>query len=140
MADGSLARPQPRPAQSDVVRLDVHRALRTLKSVARTVSLPALHPDGFETTIHSGAGFFSLSIDGLVQDFDTLDEAVGWAQRAQLPDRRLRIDYAGRHPVQWTLERIHDDGSIEIELASGRPFLIASLFHRRTEYRTNART
>lgn len=138
MADGSLALAEPQWAKSDVVRLDVYRALRALKSAARTVTIPAPHAAGFETTIHAGAGPFALSLGGLVQDFDTLDEAMTWAQRAQLSDRRLRIDYAGRHPVQWTLERVLADGSTETELASGRPFLIASLLHRRTEYRTNA--
>lgn len=138
MAEGSLARSHPQWAETDVVRLDVYRALRALKSTARAVAIPAPHPGGFETTIHAGAGIFSLSLGGLVQDFDTLDEATTWAGRAQLPDRRLRIDYAGRHAVQWTLERVSADGAIETELASGRPFLIASLLHRRTEYRSNA--
>lgn len=138
MASGSIALSRPRDLDGPIVRLDLYRAVRALKASAKSVTVPAPHAGGFETSIHAAGGRVSLSLDGLVQDFDTLEEAVDWAVRAQLPDRRLRIEYAGRHPVQWALEHIREDGSVECELACGRPFLIASLLHRRVEYRYNA--
>lgn len=138
MPNGSLALINPAQTDAPVVRLDLYRALKSLKAEARSAAIAPAHPGGFETSIHACGGTYSISIGGLVQDFDTLDEAVTWAARAQQPDRRLRIDYAGRHPVRWTLERLKPDGTIEEELVSGRTYLIASLLHRRTEYLSNA--
>lgn len=138
MADASLAFPLPAAADGAIVRLDVYRAFRALQAQARCAKIAASHPGGFETSIHTSDGCYSISIGGLVQDFETLEEALHWAARAQRPDRRLRIDFAGRHPVRWTLEHITPEGTVEAELVSGRPHLIASLFHRRTEYRSNA--
>ena len=138
MPHGSQASIVPAQADTAVVRLDVYRALRAINSEARAATITPARPGGFETSIHACGGTYSLSIGGLVQDFDALDEAITWAARAQQPDRRLRIDYAGRHPVRWALERTKPDGTIEEELVCGRSYLIASQRHRRTEYLSNA--
>lgn len=104
-----------------------------------TVSIPATGPDGFAIVLWYDVHGIRACFGGLEQDFDTLQGATAWIERAVSGEYRLRIDFVGKRPVKWTLERA--DGAPDgDQLSFGYVVLFAAFMKRRTVYLQNKPT
>ena len=120
--------------------------LRTVSRVSRIggsilgrgrVIVPASGPGGFEIELLQTPDGATADFGGLTQDFSSFGEALNWAERAVLEDYRLRIDYAGRNPWRWTLEKMVRDGGVIEVFTSGTLLLFPWFRPRSTTFRQN---
>lgn len=119
---------------------DAGPALRQRAIPEGQLRIPAATQSGFDVTLFAEQGRFRASFGGLVQDFDRLEDAMPWVSRALSASHRLRIDFVGSRPVQWTLEELAPDGSAYPVLASGHPGLtdlLRCFGERHTIYQQN---
>lgn len=102
-----------------------------------TIVIPRADDTGFDCSLVSDGERTTGDFGGLVQEFVDLDEGLNWAERVHLEDYRLRIDYAGNQPCQWTLEKILPTGGFVEVFAAGNPVLMAWLRRKSVRYFKN---
>jgi hypothetical protein len=76
---------------------------------------------------------------GLECDFEDMEEAAEWVERALSKRFRLRIDFVGKCPFRWALEELQPGGAVREWLVSGYTVSRRSLHKRRTIHRQNHR-
>lgn len=103
------------------------------------ILIPRTGANGFDILLWRCGSEVTGDFGGLVEDFSDLDEALNWAERCHNEEYRLRVEFAGRRPFRWALERMLPNGGLIRIFEVGYPLLLRRLLPRSVRYFENAR-